>query len=411
MTQTAAPTKPALRPNRLPKPGSFGLVVLLAALTSAGPISTDLYLASFPNLIADLKTDAASAQLTLSSFTLCFGLSGLILGPLADRFGRRPILLAGFIFYFLSSLACALAVSIESLIALRAMQAVGAATGPIVARAVVRDMHDGHEAGRLLAFMAATMGIIPAIAPSLGAAALAFGGWRIQFVIMASTAAIGLGLVFYYLSETLARENRQPFVPGDLFVRYLRLLGDGTFLLPVVMGALAFSGIFAFISGGSLVLQTIYGQSPTEFGLSFGLTVLGYVTGTATGGRLVRRVGGRALIRAGACLLAGSSLIMAASLHWGADSAFMILIPMVGYTCGIGLIVPQSTALALMPYPHMAGTASAMSAALHLGIAATIGIIVGQTYNDTAWPMVGATCLAGLSSFVLMLVYERRHSR
>jgi MFS transporter, DHA1 family, multidrug resistance protein len=247
------------------KPDTLGMTVMLALLAALGPLSTDMYLPSLPAIARDLDATTAQTQLTLSAFLLGFALGQLVYGPASDRVGRRPVLLVGLAIFLAASAACAAATSIELLTAARFVQAVGAA-GPIVlARAMVRDLYEGPRAGRELSRMAAIMGLVPALAPILGGILQGLFGWRANF---AATVLFGFGLgaaAVVAIPETIPARMPGPLSFSAMLKSFATLLRHPTYRVYVGLAALAYGGLFAFISGSSFVLQGIYGLSELAF--------------------------------------------------------------------------------------------------------------------------------------------------
>ncbi len=383
------------------RPDTLALTVLLALLTALGPLSTDMYLPSLPAIAQGFGTDTAGAQLTLSAFLVGFAAGQVFYGPLADRRGRKPVLLAGMGLFILASLACAFATSIEMLTVARFLQALGA-SGPIVlARAVVRDLYEGPRAGRELSRMGTVMGVVPAAAPIFGALLEATFGWRSTFFL---TAALGVGLaaaVVIGLPETLKRRSTEPFSAAAILRGYAVLLENRTYRLYLVTCALAYSGLFAFISGSSFVLQRVYGLSEILFGFAFSFVVLGYVAGTVIAQRVVGRRGIRGTVRLGvACLALGGTAMLAGALV-GPRHPLELMLPMALYTCGIGFTLPQSMAGAMGPFPDRAGAASSFIGLCQMSAAAVVGIGLGHALDVTpvALPLVIAAL--GLAAFAV----------
>jgi DHA1 family bicyclomycin/chloramphenicol resistance-like MFS transporter len=294
------------------KPNTLAMTAVLALLTALGPLSTDMYLPSLPAIAADLGATTAGAQLTLSAFLLGFAVGQFAYGPVSDRVGRRPILLFGLGLFTLASLACALAPSIETLAAARFVQALGA-SGPIVlGRAIVRDLYEGPRAGRELSRMGSIMGLVPALAPILGGLLHEGFGWRANFVACI-VFSVGLALVILTrLPETIRARSTEPLSFLAVLRGFHHLLRHRAYRVYVAFSALAYGGLFAFISGSSFVLQGVYGLGEIPYAFSFGFVVLGFIGGTFWAQRLVVRRGLDGTIGLGvAALAAGGTLMLA----------------------------------------------------------------------------------------------------
>ena len=381
-------------------PGTAVFTVFLASLTAVGPLSTDMYLPSLPAIAAEFGADTGATQLTLSTHLIGFAGSQLFYGPLSDRFGRRPVLIGGFLLYIAGSVVSLFVMSIEQLILARLLQAVGGGASVVLARAIVRDLFEGAEAGQMLAKMAAIMGLVPALAPMLGGVVQDLYGWKANFIAMALFGVVLLGIVATSLGETLPPARRQSATPIAILRNYRRLLADMRFLKYLAVACVCFSGLFAFISGSSFVLQGRYGLSPVVYGLCFGAMAGGYVAGSLSGSRLVRRFGIDGTLRAGGFAAALGGLLMLGGLM-SSVSALAIVMPIVIYGFAVGLTMPQAMAGALTPFPEMAGTASSLLGFLQAMAGAVAGIYVGHGVDAGAMPMVGTIAAMGVASFVI----------
>ncbi len=335
-----------------------------------------------------------------TAFAVMQFLFGPVMGNLSDRFGRRPVLIGGFLLYIAGSVVSLFVMSIEQLILARLLQAVGGGASVVLARAIVRDLFEGAEAGQMLAKMAAIMGLVPALAPMLGGVVQDFYGWKANFIAMALFGVVLLGIVATSLGETLPPARRQSAAPIAILRNYRRLLADMRFLKYLAVACVCFSGLFAFISGSSFVLQGRYGLSPVVYGLCFGAMAGGYVAGSLSGSRLVRRFGIDGTLRAGGFAAALGGLLMLGGLM-SSVSALAIVMPIVIYGFAVGLTMPQAMAGALTPFPEMAGTASSLLGFLQAMAGAIAGIYVGHGVDAGAMPMVGTIAAMGVASFVI----------
>lgn len=392
-------------------PNSLAVTALLTALVALGPISTDLYLPSLPGLAREFGVAVADVQLTLSVFLVGLAGAQLVYGPLSDRFGRRPVLLVGLAVYVLASLACLLAPTIPVLVAVRFVQAIGACVGPVLARAIVRDVHGRDGAARILAYMSAAMALAPAIGPIIGGFVEVWFGWRVNFLLLVAYGAAGFVITWRLLPET----NRAPDPDAAQLARivsgYGGLIGHRSYVGFVLCCAFAYSGIFAFISGSSFVIVEVVGLGPDGFGFCFAGAVVGYMIGTTAVGRLSRRFGierliaiGAGVALAGGLLLVGLSLSMVATA--GIIGALAIVLPMLVYMIGTGLVLPSAVAGAVGPFPQAAGAASALLGFTQMAVAAVVGMGVARLLDGTALPMTAAIALAAvgiLLAFVLLV--------
>ena len=359
-------------------PPSFGLAVLLTTLVALGPLSTDLYLPALPTLARVFASDAAGVQLTLSVFLAGFACGQIFYGPLSDRFGRRPLMLGGLALFCAGSIGCVLATSIEMLVLARFVQALGACAGPVIGRAVVRDLWGATESARIIAYMGGAMAIAPLLGPTLGGFLTVLFGWQSNFVLLLLIGALQLVAVACMLSESNVHRDPAASNPRQMVANFARLLADRHYLGCLLSFSFSYSALFAFISASSFVLADRHGLTPQVYGLCFGVVIAGYLLGSLASGRLVRRLGSDYLLLRGAWLGAIAGVSMAALEFSGVRSIAAILGPMFFCTVATGLVMPNAIARALAPYPTMAGSASALMGFVQMTIAALVGIAVGH---------------------------------
>jgi DHA1 family bicyclomycin/chloramphenicol resistance-like MFS transporter len=383
------------------------IATLLTALVAFQALSTDMYLASLPALADSFGAEEATVQLTLSVFLIGSALGQLAYGPLSDRFGRRPVLCAGLSVYLLSSLACALAPSIELLIAARFAQALGSCAGPVIGRAVVRDVYGPVHGARVLAYMSSAMALAPVLAPIAGSHLQVAYGWRASFVVLASFSLAVLLGVGVLLAESNRRPDADALRPVRLLFNYLRLLGDRRYVGFVGVVASAYGSIFAFISGSSFVVIDLIGLETSAFGYVFGGVVMGYLTGALAAGRLNARLGVERLVLLGVLVNTAAGLAGAVLAWTMAPSLWTVALPMVVVMVGDGLIFPSAIAGAIAPYPEKAGVASALLGFVQLVSAAAFGMLVGLFFDHSARPMMTAVALASAAGLVLFLAVVR----
>lgn len=383
------------------------LVLVLGALTAFAPLATDMYLPALPTIAVDLKVLPGAAQLTLSTFFLGFGAGQLVYGPLADRYGRLPPLVAGLVLFTLASLGCALARSLDALLLCRFVQALGGCGGPVIARAMVRDLYEGDQAARILSLMVMVMGIAPVIAPLLGGQLLLFAGWRAIFWTLAAFGALVLAAALALLHETLPREKRERGGLAALASAYGAPLADRRFLGYALSGALVYGGLFAYLTGSPVVLITLYGVRPERFGLIFGFNVLGMLAAAAINSRRVTRFGSDRMLAFGvlAAAVSGALLIATAAVGWGGLVA--LLVPLFFFLASIGFVGPNAVAGCLNLFPERAGTASALFGTLQFLAGALASGCLGAVGGTSAVPMAAAIAAAGLASLVVQRTLAR----
>lgn len=397
----ASPLPPATAP------APRGLILVLPVLVAFQAISTDLYLPALPAIGADLGAGIEQVQLTLSLFLVGFGVAQLLWGPLSDRIGRRPPLLAGTLLYVAASLACMLAPSIETLTGARIVQAVAACSGVVLGRAVVRDLYAPAEAARVLAYLGTAMALAPIFGPVLGGWLTLSFGWRSTFAALALFGAVAFLGTLRAVPETNQRKDRDALRPARLVANYGSLLRDRLYLARVALAALGYAGIFTFISGSPHVLIDAVGLRPDQYGLCFAGGVAGWMAGTFAAGRLNRRLGLAALLALGTRLAAlaallGSALALLLPPSWPA-----LVGPMFLFMVGAGFTLPTAMALAIGPHPEKAGLASALLGFLQLAFASLVGLAVSALYDRTALPMMAVLVILTAAALPLVATARR----
>lgn len=386
------------------RPSDRRLIVILGALSAFGPLSMDMYLPGLPALTRDFGASASSGQLTLTACMLGIAAGQLFVGPLSDARGRRGPLLTGLVGYTAASLACAVAPSIGVLIALRFIQGTLGGAGVVIARAIVRDLFDGAAAARVYALLMAVMGVAPVFAPLVGGQALAVTSWRGIFVVLA---AIGVPLfvgALLWLPETLPPDRRHGGGLGSTVRVFGRLVRDRSFIPAATSFSLAAAAMFAYIAGGSFVLEDVYGISPQAFSLVFAVNSAGLVGFSQLGGRLVRRFGAAALLRtalSGAALGAVGAFAVVVA-HGELAPLLISLFVMLSFS---GMVYPNATAVALAEQEGRLGSASALLGMGQFGTGAVLAPVVGLAGSHDALPMGIVIGVCGVAGMAVNLVF------
>jgi MFS transporter, DHA1 family, multidrug resistance protein len=384
--------------------GSAALVVLLTAIVGLGALSIDMFLPSLPTIADLFDTHPATAQLTVTLFLAGLACSQLVWGPLSDRFGRRPVLLAGLALYALAGTACALTSSMAALVAARVVQSIGAGSGQVIARAIVRDRYEPARGARVLAAMGTAQALTPILAPMIGGVVHALAGWRAVFVVLA-----GFGAAFLVAAAAIIPETNVFTTERDAAGRRLLvLLRHPRYGAYVAAAALMFSGQFAFITGSSFALIEVLGVSPAVYGVCFGVVAGGLMAGSFVSVKLGPRLGIDTMIRTGTAIgaLAGATLAL---LAWaGVAAVAAVVLPMIVFAFGLGFVLPNAVAGAVGPFPRMAGLASAVLGFTQLTVSALYAIAVGQLYDGTLRPMASGVAAAGIAAAATFRLLERR---
>ena len=357
-------------------------------LTAFAPLSTDMYLAAIPTVARDLATTLAAAQETLAAFFVGMAIGQLIYGPLSDRYGRRRPLLAGCALYTLASALCAIAPSIHLLIFARLLTALGGSAGIVVVRAVVRDLYAVDDSARVYSRLMLVMGAAPILAPVIGSGILYVAGWRAIFWALAAFGIAALLAVYRTLPETHAGTPGAAH-PLQALRTFGAVLRDPRFLAPAGAAALAYSALFAFLTGSPGVLIKDFGLSPTAYGAAFGVIAFGYIGCAQINARHVGRSGARILLYRGLSALVIVAIAQLACAASGAAGAWLAIALWLAQLCAMGFVVGNSAALALADQAPRAGSAAAVLGALQF----TSGGLAGSAVGVLA-PRVGSTLIA-----------------
>ncbi|MBY0333952.1 MAG: multidrug effflux MFS transporter [Acetobacteraceae bacterium] len=377
----------------------LSLIVILGALTAFGPLATDMHLPAFPAITAGLGTESAGVQRALAAFFAGMGLGQLLYGTVSDRVGRRPALLAGLALFTLASLAAAMADGIGWFTLARFIQGIGGCAGPVLARAIARDLAEGPAMARLMSQLMLVSGLAPIVAPTLGSALLAGFGWRAIFVTLAGYGAVLAVAVILLLRESLPPERRRRDGPAAVLGTYLGLLTDRRFIGLALSGALLSAGMFTYIGASPFVFMELHGLAPHHYGMLFGLNAIG-IMAVAQGNALAMRRGvptARALDLVQAWM-GGAALLLLVVVTTGFGGFPAVAIALFCYVAGIGAVMPLASAQAMAAHGRVAGSASALIGTLQFGIGALVGWLVGALHDGTALPMaVGIAGCAALS--------------
>ncbi|GLS90561.1 Bcr/CflA family drug resistance efflux transporter [Psychromonas marina] len=386
---------------------SFLLIVILGAISALTPFAIDMYLPAMPSIAKEFSVSAGDIQITLTAYMAGFALGQLLHGPLADSFGRRPVLLTGTLLFTLASILSALAPSIELLTWTRVAQGFAGAAAAVVIQAIVRDMFEKEEFARTMSFIVLVMTLAPLIAPLLGGYMAVWFGWRSIFWLIALIALLVIAAIVIKIPETLAVEKRQPFRVRSVLYNYRSIVKSADAMLLILTGALSFSGMFAFLTAGSFVYVELHGVPIEHVGYLFGLNVVSMMVMTVVNGRLVRLKGSQWMLSLGLSIqLVAGVLLLTGQLFdlglWG------VVIPIMLYTSSISTVGSNSMAILLSDYPSIAGTASSLAGTLRFGLGGVAAAIIAFLPATSSWPMVAVICSCAVLSIVCLLLRNKK---
>lgn len=379
------------------------LILLLGALIAFGPLSIDMYLPAFPSIAESLRASAGEVERTLATFFAGLAVGQLFAGPVSDRFGRTRPLYVGLLLYVLGSLGCALAPSAGVLAGCRFVQALGGSVGMVTSRAVVRDLHSGAAAARMMSRLVLVMGLAPILAPLLGGWVLRVAGWRAIFGSHAVIGVLALGAVFAILPETAppGRGRSQPFRAMARIARAPDFMGNA------LAAALAQAGMFAYISGSPFVYITLYGVKPEHFGWFFGANAAGLVAVSQLNHWLLSRSSPERVLKQAVRIAALAGLALVAVAATGFGGLWGIALSLFVFVSSLGAITPNATALAMEHHAKQAGIASAVLGALQFLLAAGASAAVSASHDGSARPMALGVAIAALLSLAALGLAKR----
>jgi len=391
---------------RKDKNSAAGLVVILGLLAMLMPLSIDMYLPAMPQIAREFGVSAGSVQMTLNLYILGFAIGQLVYGPLADSYGRKPVIVLGTLIFACAAAACALAQTIDQLILMRFLHGLSAAAASVVINALMRDSYSKEDFSRMMSFVMLITTIAPLLAPIIGGWLLLAWNWHAIFWTLSIAALITTVMVMTQIRETLRPEQRQRFHLRTMLGNFITLFRHKRAFSYMLASGFSFAGLFTFLNAGPFVYIEVNHVSPQNFGYYFALNVVFLFVMTLINSRAVRRFGPLAMFRAGLMIqfAMGIWLLAVSALHMG-------FIPLVlGVAMFIGCVsVVSSNAMAVIldEFPHMAGTASSLAGTLRFGVGGLVGALLSTASFNSAWPMVG-TIAACATLSVLFFLYASR---
>ena len=382
---------------------NFRLIVIMGLLTAIGPLSIDMYLPAFPAIAKSLNTTISEVTLSLSSFFIAVSAGQLLYGPLLERFGRKKPLYIGLSVYLLASAGCALAQSVNVLITLRLVQAVGGCAGMVAARAMVRDLFHVKENAKVFSLLMLVVSVSPIIAPTLGGYITSALGWRYVFAMLSFVVVIILVGTYFFLPESKRPDPNFSLRPVPIIRNFASVLRHPHFITYALTGAVSYAGLYAYVGGSPYVFMEMYKVTEPQFGWIFAIIAMGLIGASQVNTFVLKRHDSEKIIK----VASFCQVIIGTSLVWltifGLSNLFLTVFLIFIFLGCQGFIFPNATALALAPLGHNAGNASALIGAIQMTIGACASAVVGLVQNHTALPM--AAVMTGCS-IVACLVFN-----
>lgn len=393
----------------VPKMSPAVVVLALALLLGIQPITTDLYLPALPQLAADFGAPMTATQLTLSALIATFGLGQLAWGPVADRVGRRPVLLWGLALYVVASVASALSPGIGTLVVARAVQGLGMAAAVVCARAMVRDLYEPHQGAHVMSQALSGLGVIALSSPIVGGFVAAAFGWRAALMAVALFGAASLALVALRVPETSSHRNPQATRIGPLLATYAAVARDPTFRAFALLTTCTYAGLYAFLAGSSFVYQRSFGASGRMVGVLIATSSVAYLAGTFWCRRWLLAHGVRGAVKRGALLTAGGGALYAGLALAGVHSLATLSLAQGLYAFGHGIHQPCGQAGVVGPFPKQAGAASALAGCVLALGAFAMGAWLGATLDGRVRPYALTVAALAFATAAVAWTLVQRH--
>ncbi|MCE7041714.1 multidrug effflux MFS transporter [Dyadobacter sp. CY312] len=380
----------------------FFLILMLGSLTALGPFSIDMYLPGFPAIARDLNTTAAKVSLSLSGYFIGISVGQLLYGPLLDRFGRKIPLFIGLVVYIIASAGCAYATTIDSLIVMRVIQAIGSCAAAVASVAMVRDLFPVKDNAKVFSLLLLVVGVSPMIAPTIGGYVTAAFGWQAVFIILTGMGIAILLATVLWLPDSYKPDKSLSLKPRPILLNFWAVLREPQFYTYAFTGAIAFAGLFAYVSGSPLVFMEVFHTDEKVYGWIFAFLSVGFIGSSQLNTLFLRKYSSQQIVNTALiCQVAVGSIFLAAALNG------LLTLPItIGFLflflCCIGFTNPNAAALSLAPFSKNAGSASALMGAVQMGMGTLISVLISMFEVPSATPMVAA--MAGSAALALMVL-------
>lgn len=389
---------------------NFWIIFILGTLTALGPFSIDMYLPAFPDIALDLKTEVASVAISLSSFFVGISVGQLIYGPLLDRFGRKKPLYYGLALYILTSLGCLFIHTIDGLIALRFLQALGSCAAAVASMAMVRDFFPVKDSAKVFSLLILVLGTSPLVAPTVGGYVTAIFGWHSVFIILSIMAFMMMMAVAFALPDVHKPDASISLKLKPIFKNYLTVLKIPQFYIYTFTGAVAFCGLFAYVAGSPMVFMDIYRLDAKTFGWIFAFLSVGFISASQVNSFLLRRFESQQIAMTALVVQTVTAFIfLVFVLNAWITLPFFIMFLFIILAC-VGFTAPNTSALALAPFSKYAGSASALMGAVQMGLGAITSLLLGFLNTKTSLPMVVTMCISSSVALLIIVIGDKNKS-
>ena len=380
---------------------NFYLILILGMLTAIGPFSIDMYLPAFPDIAKNLHTTVARVTLSLSSFFIGISVGQLIYGPLLERFGRKKPLYIGLCIYLLASIGCAMAASVDALIVLRLLQALGGCVGMVAARAMVRDLFEVKENAKIFSTLMLVVAVSPIIAPTLGGYITAVLGWRFVFVMLIVVDLIIIAGIYFLLPESKKPDPNFSLRPAPIIKNFAGVIRHPQFYTYALTAAISAAGLYAYIGGSPHVFMEIFHVTEKQYGWIFALIAMGLIGASQLNSVLLKNYTSEQLIKVALTAQSIIGVSMALITFFGWNDVFITIFLIFIFLCTQGFVFPNASALSMASFGHNAGSASALMGAIQMSIGAGTSALVSVFQNHTALPMTAVMACCAVAAFTV----------
>ncbi|MEP6747150.1 MAG: multidrug effflux MFS transporter [Bacteroidota bacterium] len=382
-------------------------IFVLGLLSAIGPFSIDMYLPAFPAIAKDLHSTVGNVSLSLSSFFIGISAGQFIYGPLLDRFGRKRPLYTGLTIYLFTSIGCAMSTSVNALILLRFLQALGSCAGMVASRAMVRDIFAVKDNAKIFSLLMLVVGVSPLIAPTLGGYVTAAFGWKYIFIILTIMVAGILATIYYALPETKQPDTTLSLKPVSIIKNFRAVLKEPQFYTFAFTGAVASAGLYAYIAGSPYVFMELFHVSEKQYGWIFALIAMGLIGASQLNSVLLKNFESAQIIKYALLCQTITGLLLFIGTATGVLELFSTIFFIFIFLCCQGFTFPNASALSMAPFSKNAGSASALMGGIQMSIGALTSAIVSVLHNHTALPMTGVMACCALLSFIIVMIGRR----
>ncbi|WP_133272327.1 multidrug effflux MFS transporter [Hymenobacter radiodurans] len=386
----------------------FFLILILGSLSALGPFSIDMYLPGFPAIAEDLNTTAARVTLSLSSFFVGISAGQLLYGPLLDRFGRKKPLYVGLAVYVLASIGCAMIQTIDGLIVLRLIQAIGSCAAGVASVAMIRDLFPVKDSAKVFALIMLVIGLSPMIAPTAGSYVTAAFGWHGVFIVLGAMGLLLLIATFLWLPESYEPDTTMSLKPKPILANFWSVLREPQFYTYTFTGAMSFCGLFAYVAGSPLVFMEIFGVSGEVYGWIFAFLSVGLIGASQVNSYMLRHYQNEQLVYAALICQVLTGVVFLVLISGGWIGLYGTIALLFIFLCCLGFSSPNTAALSLAPFSRTAGSASALMGAIRMAMGALASMAVSVFSNGTAVPMVAIMAVTSVVALVLLLTGRRQ---